>query len=160
MGRLKSKVQVSVAQEWVEVCVKTMSERMQKIRTDLKISQEEMGKLVGLHYVSVARIEKGLTRLIDLRVLIQMSRKLKATTDYLLGLAAVNTFGQNNSDNPYDDAVILDNILGLTPKQREHIVGIISEMSGANKITTSTGEIPTVPESSPPDSLPSNMRDM
>jgi len=58
-------------------------DRLRECRKKMKLSQTELGKLIGLHYVNIGRYEKGLAKP-PVEKLKRLSEVLGVTTDYLL----------------------------------------------------------------------------
>lgn len=63
--------------------IKGMSDRLWKLRTDMKLSQKEVSELVGVSPSSIGGYEAG-DRVPSLEVLISLSRVFHTTTDFIL----------------------------------------------------------------------------
>ena len=61
-----------------------IGKRIKDLRTQRKLSQQELGDLLGVTKVSVCGYENG-TRIPNLEKLIKLAEVLETTTDYLLG---------------------------------------------------------------------------
>lgn len=80
------------------------------LRNERNISQERLGKKIGVTRSMIALYESG-ERLPSLSALIELSRALGVTTDYLLGVSQ-------------EKGTYLD-VSGLTPKQIDSLDAII-----------------------------------
>lgn len=80
------------------------------LRNERNISQERLGKKIGVTRSMIALYESG-ERLPSLSALIELSRVLGVTTDYLLGVSQ-------------EKGTFLD-VSGLTPKQIDSLDAII-----------------------------------
>lgn len=80
------------------------------LRNERNISQERLGKKIGVTRSMIALYESG-ERLPSLSALIELSRALGVTTDYLLGVSQ-------------EKGTFLD-VSGLTPKQIDSLDAII-----------------------------------
>lgn len=80
------------------------------LRNERNISQERLGKKIGVTRSMIALYESG-ERLPSLPALIELSRALGVTTDYLLGVSQ-------------EKGTFLD-VSGLTPKQIDSLDAII-----------------------------------
>ena len=61
-----------------------IGKRIKDLRTQRKLSQQELGDLLGVTKVSVCGYENG-TRIPNLEKLVRLAEVLETTTDYLLG---------------------------------------------------------------------------
>ncbi len=59
------------------------SRRVRELRKKLKLSQTELGKVVGLHYTHIGRYERGLSRPSGDKLKL-LSEALGVTADYLI----------------------------------------------------------------------------
>lgn len=95
-----------------------LGEIVGKLRYEHKLSQAQLAKKIGLKSSStIAGYEQG-TRLPSLDKLIELSRALGVTTDYLLGISR-------------EKDAFLD-VSGLTPKQIESLDAIIENYRECN----------------------------
>ena len=100
-----------------------MGDIIRALRNERNISQEQLGKKIGVTRSMIALYESG-ERFPSLSALIKLSRALGVTTDYLLGVSS-------------DKTSFLD-VSGLTPKQIESLDLIIEnyrECNGENSET-------------------------
>ncbi len=63
--------------------IKGMGDRLGKLRADMRLSQKEVGELVGVSPSSIGGYESG-DRVPSLDVLISLSRVFHTTTDFIL----------------------------------------------------------------------------
>lgn len=87
------------------------------LRNERDISQERLAQKVHVTRATIATYESG-SRLPSLHVLIELSRALGVTTDYLLGVSR-------------EKDAFLD-VSGLTPKQIESLDAIIENYRECN----------------------------
>ena len=66
---------------------RTVSKRVRWRREELRISQNELSRRIGLDHTAIAHIEGG-RRLPSIAKLVALARALDTTTDYLCGLSA------------------------------------------------------------------------
>lgn len=83
-----------------------IGETIRKLRNGQNLSQEQLARKIGVNKSTIALYESG-ARLPSLEKLVELSKSLGVTTDYLLGL--------NEGKNKYLD------ITGLSPGQVEAI---------------------------------------
>ena len=58
-------------------------DRLRELRKKMKLSQTELGKLIGLHYINIGRYERGLAKP-PTEKLKKLAEVLGVTADYLL----------------------------------------------------------------------------
>lgn len=88
------------------------------LRNERNISQERLGKKIGVTRSMIALYESG-ERLPSLSALIELSRALGVTTDHLLGVSQ-------------EKGTYLD-VSGLTPKQIDSLDAIIENYRECNR---------------------------
>ena len=77
-------------------------EKIKKLREEKGLSREKFGALINIAGNSVYRIENGFN-LPDAKTLLNISKTLDVSIDYLLGLSEVRTIQKENVDKiPYD----------------------------------------------------------
>jgi transcriptional regulator with XRE-family HTH domain len=64
-----------------------LGERLLLSRRRAGLTQQELGKLIGVSSHTIARLEQGRANQIGTRYLERISRVLEVSTDYLLGLS-------------------------------------------------------------------------
>lgn len=96
------------------------------LRNERNISQERLGKKIGVTRSMIALYESG-ERLPSLSALIELSRALGVTTDYLLGVSQ-------------EKGTFLD-VSGLTPKQIDSLDAIIDNYRECNRAGNIESEV-------------------
>lgn len=96
------------------------------LRNERNISQERLGKKIGVTRSMIALYESG-ERLPSLSALIELSRVLGVTTDYLLGVSQ-------------EKGTFLD-VSGLTPKQIDSLDAIIENYRECNRAGNIESEV-------------------
>lgn len=96
------------------------------LRNERNISQERLGKKIGVTRSMIALYESG-ERLPSLSALIELSHVLGVTTDYLLGVSQ-------------EKGTFLD-VSGLTPKQIDSLDAIIENYRECNRAGNVEGEV-------------------
>jgi transcriptional regulator with XRE-family HTH domain len=122
----------SVTDEVIANNMKVMGNRLREMREMRGMSQQEMGDAVDLHYVSVARIEKGQTRTLHMHTLIRMANALQVSTDYLLGLSVINPVARSPRDA--QETMLFNAISSLTDRQKTYVGGIIVGLQHENNV--------------------------
>lgn len=61
----------------------TIGDRIRQLRSRLRLTERDLGELVGVSMQHISRIEKGLSGP-SLELLVRISQELAVTTDYLL----------------------------------------------------------------------------
>lgn len=95
----------------------SMGDTIRALRNERNISQERLAKKIGVTRSMIALYESG-ERLPSLSALIELSRALGVTTDYLLGVSQ-------------EKGTYLD-VSGLTPKQIDSLDTIIENYRECN----------------------------
>ena len=102
---------LAVAAMNIELDFKVIGERIQKCRTEKKMTQAELAEKIDTNQKHLSRIECGYHRS-TLDAIVAIARALDVSVDYLIA-------DYNDSNNPSTLQVILDEIRGMTPKQLE-----------------------------------------
>lgn len=68
----------------------TPGERIGDLRTNMGLTKKELSKLTGIDSSQITRIENGTLKTISSDYLIKLSKELKVSTDYILGLTTVS----------------------------------------------------------------------
>lgn len=89
----------------------SLGSRIRELRNQKKLTQEELGKILGVSKVSVSGYEND-TRQPDNKALLTLSNTFGVTTDYLLGQN--NTPQWANQRDTNDLKSFLDNDSGMT----------------------------------------------
>lgn len=103
--------------------------RLKELRKARKMSQEQVGEIIGITGVGYGCYELG-KRQMDYKTLISLADFFDVSIDYLIGR---NQNFINNSDLTNDEREILDNYNYLTPADRQYIRGLIAGMARQNK---------------------------
>jgi len=76
----------------------TFKERLKQARTNKKISQQELAKLVGVHYTNIGRYERG-EAVPSANVLNNLAQALDVSPDYLINGTLEDKAENTISDN-------------------------------------------------------------
>ena len=85
--------------------------RIQKRRTEMKMTQAELAERIDTNQKHLSRIEGGYHRC-TLDLIVAIAKSLDVSVDYLIA-------DYEDSSNPSTVQVIIDEIKGMTPKQLE-----------------------------------------
>jgi len=61
--------------------------RLRKVRRGQDLTQQELGRLAGINYTTISRIESGEAKQVYAETVRDLARVLGCTSDYLLGLS-------------------------------------------------------------------------
>lgn len=117
--------------------------RLREVRKQKKLTQGELGELVGLSAASINRIEKGL-RAPDISLLAEIAKQLEVTITYLIGETDnPNTYEEgelervaaNHIKNIEDKYTrdIIEILPQLSPEQRKSVARMLDELAEANQ---------------------------
>ena len=95
----------------IELDFKVIGARIQKCRTERKMTQAELAEIIDTNQKHLSRIEGGYHRS-TLDAIVAIARALDVSVDYLIA-------DYNDSSNPSTLQVILDDIRDFTPQQLE-----------------------------------------
>ena len=95
----------------IELDFKIIGARIQKCRTERKMTQAELAEIIDTNQKHLSRIEGGYHRS-TLDAIVAIARALDVSVDYLIA-------DYNDSSNPSTLQVILDEIRDFTPQQLE-----------------------------------------
>ena len=95
----------------IELDFKIIGARIQKCRTDKKMTQAELAEKIDTNQKHLSRIEGGYHRS-TLDAIVAIARALDVSVDFLFA-------DYNDSSNPSTLQVILDDIRDFTPQQLE-----------------------------------------
>lgn len=95
----------------IELDFKIIGARIQKRRTEMKMTQAELAELIDTNQKHLSRIEGGYHRC-TLDIIVAIAKALDVSVDYLIA-------DYEDSSNPSTVQVIIDEIKGMTPKQLE-----------------------------------------
>lgn len=95
----------------IELDFKIIGARIQKCRTDKKMTQAELAEKIDTNQKHLSRIEGGYHRS-TLDAIVAIARALGVSVDFLIA-------DYNDSSNPSTLQVILDDIRDFTPQQLE-----------------------------------------
>lgn len=95
----------------IDLDFKIIGLRIQKRRTEKKMTQAELAERIDTNQKHLSRIEGGYHRC-TLDLIVAIAKALDVSVDYLIADYA-------DSSNPSTVQVIIDEIKGMTPKQLE-----------------------------------------
>ena len=84
-----------------------LGQRLKALRTEMEMTQSELGKMINVTKVSICCYEKGI-RLPSLETLIDLSDVFKVSIDYLLGS---DYYAVAENDSSYDIRISKEEIL-------------------------------------------------
>jgi transcriptional regulator with XRE-family HTH domain len=70
-----------------------IGERLRSLREQRRLTQVELGKLLGTHQANVSQIERGL-RGVSVQQIVKLARVLRVSPDGLLGVRKLNSSEQ------------------------------------------------------------------
>lgn len=95
----------------IDLDFKIIGLRIQKRRTEMKMTQAELADRIDTNQKHLSRIEGGYHRC-TLDLIVAIAKTLDVSVDYLIA-------DYEDSSNPSTVQVIIDEIKGMTPKQLE-----------------------------------------
>lgn len=95
----------------IELDFKIIGARIQKRRTEMKMTQAELAERIDTNQKHLSRIEGGYHRC-TLDLIVAIAKALDVSVDYLIA-------DYEDSTNPSTLQVIIDEIKGMTPQQLE-----------------------------------------
>ena len=95
----------------IDLDFKIIGLRIQKRRTEKKMTQAELAELIDTNQKHLSRIEGGYHRC-TLDIIVAIAKALDVSVDYLIA-------DYEDSSNPSTLKVIIDEIKDMTPKQLE-----------------------------------------
>jgi len=95
----------------IDLDFKIIGLRIQKRRTEMKMTQAELAERIDTNQKHLSRIEGGYHRC-TLDLIVAIAKALDVSVDYLIA-------DYEDSSNPSTVQVIIDEIKGMTPKQLE-----------------------------------------
>ena len=95
----------------IELDFKIIGLRIQKRRTEMKMTQAELAERIDTNQKHLSRIEGGYHRC-TLDIIVAIAKALDVSVDYLIA-------DYEDSSNPSTVQVIIDEIKDMTPKQLE-----------------------------------------
>lgn len=63
-----------------------LPQRLRKVRRAKDLTQQELGRLAGINYTTISRIESGEAKQVYAETVRDLARALQVSSDYLLGL--------------------------------------------------------------------------
>lgn len=97
----------------------TTGERIKRLRTELGMSQEELGKKIGVQNAAVYKYEKGLVVNLKRTTIAALANALNTSPAYLMVL----------TDDPTPDPIIGEVIVSDTDPQIDELTGICAGMT-------------------------------
>ena len=95
----------------IDLDFKIIGLRIQKRRTEMKMTQAELAERIDTNQKHLSRIEGGYHRC-TLDLIVAIAKALDVSVDYLIA-------DYEDSTNPSTLQVIIDEIKGMTPQQHE-----------------------------------------
>ena len=95
----------------IELDFKIIGARIQKRRTEMKMTQADLAEQIDTNQKHLSRIEGGYHRC-TFDIIVAIAKALDVSVDYLIA-------DYEDSSNPSTVQVIIDEIKGMTPKQLE-----------------------------------------
>lgn len=95
----------------IELDFKIIGARIQKRRTEMKMTQADLAERIDTNQKHLSRIEGGYHRC-TLDIIVAIAKALDVSVDYLIA-------DYEDSSNPSTVQVIIDEIKDMTPKQLE-----------------------------------------
>lgn len=95
----------------IDLDFKIIGLRIQKRRTEMKMTQSELAERIDTNQKHLSRIEGGYHRC-TLDLIVAIAKALDVSVDYLIA-------DYEDSTNPSTLQVIIDEIKGMTPQQLE-----------------------------------------
>ena len=95
----------------IELDFKIIGTRIQKLRTEKKMTQAELAERIDTNQKHLSRIEGGYHRC-TLDIIVAIAKALDVSVDYLIA-------DYEDGSNPSTVQVIIDDIKDMTPKQLE-----------------------------------------
>lgn len=93
-----------------------MGKRLKELRTERKLTQQQLASQIGLATSAISSYESG-NRYPSYEVLIKYSKIFHVTTDYLLGIESLDTV----------------DVSDLTKKEKETVIQVINTFIDARK---------------------------
>lgn len=93
-----------------------MGKRLKELRTDRKLTQQQLASQIGLATSAISSYESG-NRYPSYEVLIKYSKIFHVSTDYLLGIESLDTV----------------DVSDLTKKEKETVIQVINTFIDARK---------------------------
>lgn len=93
-------------------------ERLKQARSEKKISQQELAKLVGVHYTNIGRYERG-EAVPSAHVLNKLAQALDVTPDYLINGTLDDKADDSISDN---ELLIMFKKVEKLPAEKKRLV--------------------------------------
>lgn len=95
-----------------------LQERLKQARNEKKISQQELAKLVGVHYTNIGRYERG-EAVPSAHVLNKLAQSLDVTPDYLINGTLDDKADNSISDN---ELLIMFKKVEKLPAEKKRLV--------------------------------------
>lgn len=100
-----------------------MGDRIRQLRIEHGMTQEELGKAVGLQRAAINKYEKGIVENIRRTTIMKLAQVLHTTPSYLMGYEE-----KEISELSALQESIVEKVFELTPENQETLLGIIDTL--------------------------------
>lgn len=101
-----------------------MGERIKRLRIERGMTQEELGKAVGLQRAAINKYEKGIVESIKRTTIIKLAEVLNTTPSYLVGYED----DEEISELTAIQEELMEKIYELTPDNQRTLIGIVETL--------------------------------
>lgn len=101
-----------------------MGERIKRLRIERGMTQEELGKAVGLQRAAINKYEKGIVENIKRTTIIKLAEVLRTTPSYLVGYED----DEEVSELTAIQEELFEKIYELTPDNQRTLIGIVETL--------------------------------
>ena len=101
-----------------------MGERIKRLRLERGMTQEELGKAVGLQRAAINKYEKGIVENIKRTTIIKLAEVLRTTPSYLVGYED----DEDLSELTATQEDLMEKIFKLTPDNQRTLIGIVETL--------------------------------
>lgn len=101
-----------------------MGERIKRLRIERGMTQEELGKAVGLQRAAINKYEKGIVENIKRTTIVKLAEVLRTTPSYLIGYED----DEEVSELTAIQEELMEKIFELTPDNQRTLIGIVETL--------------------------------
>jgi len=101
-----------------------MGERIKRLRIERGMTQEELGRAVGLQRAAINKYEKGIVENIKRTTIIKLAEVLRTTPSYLVGYED----DEEVSELTAIQEELMEKIFELTPDNQRTLIGIVETL--------------------------------
>lgn len=101
-----------------------MGERIRLLRREHGLTQEELGKAVGLQRAAINKYEKGRVENMKRSTIMKLAKVLHTTPSYLMGYEDDKALSELTAIQEE----VIEKFFSLTPKNQETLLGIIETL--------------------------------